>query len=114
MTWGTDSVTMQIFRTTVVAGINLAILFIAAIAIAAPTRFGPGTQIVGRDVEPATYESGEIRNGSCRWERLKGFSGEIEDFIAGDVAMSGRAIVTIEPSDAGFTSQGCGAWQRVK
>jgi len=106
---------MHILRTSVVAAINIAIVFIPMIAVAAPSRFGSGTQIVGRDVEPGTYESGVVPgDGSCRWERLKGFSGELEAFIAGDVVMSGRAIVTIQPSDAGFTSQGCGTWQRGK
>lgn len=91
-----------------------ALVGMTATLLIAGTSFGPGTQIVGRDVEPGTYES-EIISGDtmCRWQRLKGFSGEFSDFITGDVVMSGRAVVAIQPTDKGFTSQDCGTWRRV-
>lgn len=98
-----------------VALATAALACVTAAVVFAGTSFGPGTQIVGRDVEPGTYESAIISGDTmCRWQRLKGFSGEFSDFITGDVVMSGRAVVTIEPTDKGFTSQDCGTWKRVR
>ena len=67
-----------------------------------------GIWLLGTDIEPGTYMS-ENHNNSCDWARLKGFSGDIDDIISNDNPI-GRTIVTITPSDAGFSSQGCGTW----
>jgi hypothetical protein len=69
--------------------------------------FGDGTHVVGEDIEPGTYKT---EGGSgCYWARLRSFSGELDAIIANDNA-SGRGVVTIAPSDAGFESSNCGTW----
>ena len=70
--------------------------------------FGDGTYQVGSDVQPGTYRTRESSSG-CYYARLGGFSGEFEDILANGNA-TGPAIVTIEPTDAGFESNGCGTW----
>jgi hypothetical protein len=72
--------------------------------------FGDGTYQVGTDVQPGTYRT---RAGSpnCYWERLKNFTGGMNGILANGVT-SAPAIVTIEPTDAGFNSQGCGTWTK--
>jgi hypothetical protein len=71
------------------------------------TTFGDGTFVVNQDIAPGTYrtEGGEY----CYWERLNGFNGSFDEIIANDLP-TGPSIVTIEPTDAGFTSDGCGTW----
>lgn len=76
-------------------------------AAASSVTFGDGTWRVGEDIEPGTYRTGG--NDFCYWERLSGFSGEFNDIITNDFS-SGPGTVTIQGSDAGFTSQGCGTW----
>ncbi|PRQ11630.1 hypothetical protein C1Y63_05485 [Corynebacterium sp. 13CS0277] len=75
----------------------------------APVTFGAGTHRVGDDIAPGTYRAAHAGE-SCYWERLSGFTGAFEDIIANDNAQ-GTAIVTILPSDHGFTSRGCGTWE---
>lgn len=74
--------------------------------------FGEGTQIIGEDIPPGTYRSSGPEGGffgSCYWERLAGFSGQLEDIIANEFA-DYRQVVTIKEGDAGFNSEGCGQW----
>jgi len=73
-----------------------------------PAGFPDGTYQVGVDIAPGTYrntDSSEL----CYWERLSGFSGELDDIIANGVS-SVRQIVTIAPTDVGFASRRCGRW----
>ena len=70
--------------------------------------FGDGTHRVGSDVQPGTYRTREGSSG-CYYARLGGFSGEFDDILANGNA-TGPAIITIEPTDAGFESSGCGTW----
>jgi hypothetical protein len=72
--------------------------------------FGDGTYIVGTDIAPGTWRS--AGSEGCYWARLSGFGGGIEGIIANDNA-SGSAVVTISPTDKGFTSRRCGMWTRV-
>jgi hypothetical protein len=73
------------------------------------TRFGDGVYIVRTDITPGRYRSSG--GDGCYWARLKGFGGGIGGVIAnGNV--TGRAVVTILPSDKGFQSSGCGDWRR--
>lgn len=72
------------------------------------TEFEEGTYIVGTDIRPGTYRSSEA--DGCYWARLRGFSGELNDIITNDFRDGGQAIVTIKPSDEGFTTSGCGTW----
>ncbi|MEX1208395.1 MAG: calcium-binding protein [Acidimicrobiia bacterium] len=71
--------------------------------------FGAGTHQVGSDIQPGVYRNKNFSD-FCYWERLSGFSGEFDDIIANDFT-SVSAIVTIKPSDAGFSGDGdCGSW----
>ena len=77
------------------------------IADAVTTPNGDGTWVVGSELAPGTYTA--LGGDFCSWSRLSGFSGEFDDIVAIEVG-SGRQVVTIEETDVGFTSQGCGAW----
>jgi hypothetical protein len=73
------------------------------------TRFGVGEYIVNRDIAPGTYRASG--GDGCYRERLRSFTGTTGAIIANDLP-SGRAIVTIAPSDRGFKSARCGTWRR--
>jgi hypothetical protein len=72
--------------------------------------FGDGTYIVGTDISPGTFRV--TANNGCYWERLRNFTGEFKSIIANDNA-KGSTIVEIASSDAGFSSENCGEWQKV-
>ena len=75
---------------------------------AAPARtFGDGAWRVGIDIAPGTYRTTGV--SGCYWERLSGFGGSFYDIIANDNA-DGSALVTIAPSDVGFSCTRCGTW----
>lgn len=74
-------------------------------------EFGDGTWIVGLDIPAGTYRAGG--GESCYWSRLSGFSGELSDILANDLP-SGGAIVEVLAGDAGFSTHGCGRWERVE
>ncbi len=77
-----------------------------------PTEpFAGGTFRVGRDISPGTWRSSPGTTG-CYWERRSGFGGELDEIIANDFA-DGQLMVTISPSDVGFTSNRCGFWTKV-
>lgn len=77
----------------------------------APTSFGPGGHEVGGDIVAGTYVAFVPAGSTCYWERVSGFSGELEESIATGNAGSGElVIVQIDPTDAGFNSDGCGTW----
>ena len=78
----------------------------------APTRFGSGSYVVGTHIDPGTYVAVPLNDWGCRWRRVSGFSGERNDTIASGFADT-RWIVTIDPSDLGFVSHGCGTWRRI-
>ena len=80
------------------------------IAQAITTPTGDGTWLVGEEIAPGTYSTPGV--DFCSWKRLRGFSGAFEDIIAFDFA-DARQIVTIQSTDVGFTSSGCGAWTEV-
>ncbi len=78
------------------------------------TAFADGTYRVGPDIQPGTYETtAPVSGGVCSWARLSGFGGTVDDIIGNDDVDAGLAIATIAPSDAGFTSSGCGAWTKI-
>jgi hypothetical protein len=72
------------------------------------TSFGDGTYVVNEDIAPGTYRTDG--GDSCYWERLSGFNGSFDEIIANDLP-SGPSLVTIEATDVGFTSEGCGTWE---
>jgi PASTA domain-containing protein len=77
---------------------------------ASMTTIDQGMWIVGTDVSAGSYRT--TGGDSCYWERLRGFGGELNDVIANDLP-SGSAIVTISTNDAGFSTNGCGPWNRT-
>jgi hypothetical protein len=72
-----------------------------------PVGFGDGTYRIGSDMPPGTYRSSDDAS-LCYWARLTGFGGSLDEIIAN--GNSGPEIVAIDPSDAGFETQGCGEW----
>jgi hypothetical protein len=75
------------------------------------TTFGPGTVEVGVDIDDGVYAARVPDGETCYWERVSGFDGELSDSIANGSAETGQlVVVVIEPTDAGFTSDGCGTW----
>ena len=73
------------------------------------TTFGNGVWEVGKEIMPGTYTT----NGgtSCYWARTRNLNGGVGGIIANGNP-SGHVVVTIEPTDKGFTTQGCGTWTR--
>jgi hypothetical protein len=76
----------------------------------ASAPFGDGMYIVGVDIAPGTWQNEGIEG--CFWERLSGFSHEFGDIVANDFT-DAQAIVTIDPSDAGFSASECGTWTKI-
>ena len=74
------------------------------------TTFGDGTFVVGQDITPGTYRNSNSSSG-CFWERLSGFSGELDDTITNSFTTI-LQIVTIVDTDAGFSSEDCGTWSQ--
>lgn len=73
--------------------------------------FEDGTWEVGVDIDPGTYRL-QSPASFCYWERLRGFSGDLDDIIANENVMDAFAVVTIGKNDAGFSSSGCGEWTK--
>lgn len=71
-----------------------------------------GTLIVGVDIGPGTWRA-DGGDGSCYWERLSGFSGELTHLIANDFG-DASPIVQVAASDAGFSSTSCGTWTKLE
>ena len=72
--------------------------------------FGPGTYLVGTEIQPGLYRSeGPI----TYFERLSGVSGELADIIANGALLSGPVVVEIMATDVAFHSQGTGTWTPV-
>lgn len=81
---------------------------VPATPTASPFTFGPGTQLVGGDIQPRTYRA--LAPGDfCYWERLSGLGGSFEEIIANGTP-SGPTLITVLATDAAFSSEGCGEW----
>jgi hypothetical protein len=74
------------------------------------TRFGDGAYAVGVDIAPGTYTTSG--GGSCYWERESDLTGGIGSIIVNSNA-TGETTVSIDPSDKGFKTQGCGTWTKT-
>lgn len=75
-------------------------------------QFGEGTYIVGTDVGAGRFVASD--GIACDWARLSGFGGGRRQVIDREVVDSDvPPVVEIEPTDAGFTSSGCGTWQAL-
>ena len=71
------------------------------------TTFGDGTWAVGGQIAPGSYRPSAA--DGCDWARLRDFQGVAGSSIAsGSVDSSGSVV--IQPTDAGFSSTGCGTW----
>ena len=71
--------------------------------------FGDGVFLVGEEIAPGPYRAVAPPEG-CRWERLReyGDSGYRGDYVGG-----AHQIANVAPTDIGFASRGCGAWEPV-
>ena len=67
-----------------------------------------GIYAVGQQIAPGTYTS-TANSSSCYWARLSDFSGTVDGIIENDFT-SGQQIITIESTDIGFKTSGCGKW----
>ena len=73
---------------------------------------GSGVWEVGAEVVPGIYQTVVPDDELCVWERLSGVTGDFDDFLASGFHEGGdRVIVEILPTDAWFSSNGCGRWQ---
>lgn len=89
-------------------GVGLGAALVAAMLPTTALAFGDGIHVVGTDISPGTYRA--PGGAGCYWARLSGFGGTVDDIIA-NANPPGAVIVTIDPSDAGFETRGCGEWQ---
>ena len=73
----------------------------------------PGAHVVGANILSGTYAANAA--AGCYWERVTSFDGTLNSVIANDfIGSAGTQIVTISPSDAGFsTDDDCGVWTRL-
>ena len=71
------------------------------------TTFPDGEFRVGTDIAAGTYRA--TGGEDCYWARLSGFGGTLDEIIANEIGVA-QPIVTIQPSDVGFTSSRCGTW----
>jgi hypothetical protein len=78
----------------------------------AKTSFGPGTYLVGRQIEAGTYQAPGGSN--CYFERRSDTSSDLDGIIANEWSTDkSQQIVTIDPTDVAFKSSGCGRWTKM-
>jgi hypothetical protein len=77
-------------------------------AAAALPAFDSGTFAVGTQVAPGRWRSdgGDL----CYWERLSGLGGGLDELVA-SAGVPGPTEVVVAPTDAAFSSFGCGTWR---
>jgi hypothetical protein len=74
---------------------------------------GDGKFAVGSEIQPGKYASEPTVLGQiCNWARLRSLDETRESTIA-EGAESGPVRVTIEPTDAAFSSTNCQTWHKV-
>jgi hypothetical protein len=71
-------------------------------------HFRDGSYQVGKDLQPGTYRTREASSG-CYFARLSGFGGSLDEILANENT-DAPTVVTILPTDKGFTSSRCGTW----
>lgn len=79
---------------------------------AEPARkeYGSGMYVVNDDIEPGIYRS---EGGVTYFERLAGFSGELNDILANEAFLSGPIYVEIKSTDVAFNTEGSGKWYKI-
>jgi len=72
-----------------------------------PAQIGPGTYLIGRDIQPGRYrgQAGTDFLDSCYWGRLSDVSGELNGLLANDNA-TGQYFVEVAGTDFALTT-GC-------
>jgi hypothetical protein len=80
---------------------------LSALRAAAGSPFGDGTWIVNTDIAAGTWSA--PGGSDCYWQRSSDFSGTLSGITAND-AEAVTPTVTIDGTDAGFTSENCGTW----
>jgi len=65
----------------------------------------PGTYLIGRDIQPGTYQgqAGEDFSEMCYWERMRSVSGDMDSIIANDNAQGSFYVQVLESDFALFT-----------
>ena len=81
----------------------------SAITASLTDPFGGGTFIVGTDIAAGPWR--HDASGQCFWQRLSGFSGDLDEIITEH--SDDPQVVEIAESDAGFFSADCGTWTKV-
>ena len=71
-------------------------------------QFSGGDYRVGVEVEAGTYAA-TVTTG-CVWQRLSSFGTEDSDIIDSD---TDNPVVTIDQTDVGFRTWGCGVWTKI-
>ena len=72
------------------------------------TTFGDGQYLAGKELPAGTYQASD--KADCYWARVSSFDGEFASIIANDL---GGGIVTVQPSDYGLSTSGCGTWAKI-
>jgi hypothetical protein len=71
------------------------------------TSFGPGTHLVGIDIQAGLYRT----EGPATYiARLSGLGGELSDIIANETSDSGPMVVEVKATDVALEVHGDGIW----
>jgi hypothetical protein len=81
----------------------------SAVTASLTDPFSGGTFIVGTDIAAGPWR--HDASGQCFWQRLSGFSGELDEIITEQ--SDDPQVVEIAETDAGFFSEDCGTWTRA-
>lgn len=76
-------------------------------------RFSNGSYVVGVHIEPGTYYAQPRSLGSCSWRIADDFTSDATATVISGKT-NDRWIVTIEPTDVGFVTYGCGIWRKIE
>lgn len=68
-----------------------------------------GIYLVGVDVQPGQYRSGD--DADCYWARLRKTGGDSGSIIANN--NGGNQVVTIAATDKAFETKRCGGWRKI-
>ncbi|MDZ7761263.1 MAG: hypothetical protein U5L00_13550 [Desulfovermiculus sp.] len=90
--------------------IGLAIIVGVPSSSQAAMSFGPGTHLVGTDIEAGIYRA---EDKITYFARLSGLTGELSDIIANSASPPPPVLVEIKPTDVAFESKGLGQWNMI-
>jgi hypothetical protein len=91
-----------------------AVLAVAGVALAG--CFSGGTYPAASSTRNGAIGVGlwhTFGGNGCYWERLRGYSGGVDDIIANNFSNSGPRYVEVKPGDVGFHTSGCLPWVQV-